>query len=208
MAVLNPLKLIIDNYEENKTEELITENLPDDVSNTRLVPFSKELWIEREDFMEVPVKKWFRFAPGAMVRLKSAYIVRCDSFEKDEIGKVTVIHGTYIPESKSGSDTSKLKVKGTIHWVSVPHAATAEVKLYDRLFKVENPAAEESDFKEYINPDSLQVIQNALIEPHLLNAEVGNHFQFMRNGYFCVDKNSKPGALVFNRTVGLKESFK
>ena len=208
MAVLHPVKLIIDNYEEGRTEELVTDNLPNDPANTRVIPFSKELWIENEDFMEVPVKKWFRLTPGQMVRLKSAYIIRCDSFKKDEEGNVTAIHCTYIPESKSGNDTSGLKVKGTIHWVSVPHAATAQVRLYERLFKVENPAAGEGDFKAYINPDSLQVIEKAFIEPHLQNAHVGSHYQFVRNGYFFVDQDSKPGALVFNRTVTLKEGFK
>ncbi|MEP6951171.1 MAG: glutamine--tRNA ligase/YqeY domain fusion protein [Ginsengibacter sp.] len=207
MAVLHPVKLIIDNYEENKTEELTTENLPNDPSNTRTVPFSKELWIEKEDFMEEPVKKWFRLAPGMMVRLKSAYIIRCDSFIKDNDGNVTELHCTYFPESKSGHDSSHLKVKGTIHWLSVPHAARAEVRLYDRLFTVENPAMEDN-FKDFINPNSLEVIPGAFIEPHLQNAEEGAHFQFIRNGYFCVDKDSKPGALVFNRTVTLKDSFK
>ncbi|MEP7251080.1 MAG: glutamine--tRNA ligase/YqeY domain fusion protein [Ginsengibacter sp.] len=208
MAVLHPVKLIIDNYDENKTEDLVVENLPNDAANTRSVPFSKELWIEREDFMEVPVKKWFRLAPGQMVRLKSAYIVRCDSFIKDEAGSVNEIHCTYLPESKSGHDTSNIKVKGTIHWVSVLHADTAEVRLYERLFKVENPAMEERDFKEYINPDSLRIIDKAFIEPALQKAKSGDHFQFMRNGYFFVDKDSKPGELVFNRTVTLKDSFK
>jgi len=208
MAVLHPVKLIIDNYEENKTEELTTENLPNDPSNTRLVPFSKELWIEYEDFMEDPVKKWFRLSPGMMVRLKSAYIIRCDSYTKDNDNKVTEIHCTYFPESKSGHDTSGLKVKGTIHWLSASHAARAEVRLYDHLFTVENPAMEEGDFKDFINPHSLEVIPNAFIEAHLQNAEEGAHFQFIRNGYFCVDKDSQPGALVFNRTVTLKDGFK
>jgi glutaminyl-tRNA synthetase len=208
MAVLNPLKLIIDNYEENKSEEMITENLPHDPENTRTITFSKELWIEKEDFMEVPVKKWFRLAPGQMVRLKSAYIIRCDNFKKDENGNVTEIHCTYFPESKSGNDMSHLKVKGTIHWVNARDSSKAEIRMYDHLFKVENPAAEEGDFKEYINPNSLQVIPGALIEPNIQNAEPGTHFQFMRNGYFCVDKDSRPGALVFNRTVSLKEGFK
>ncbi len=208
MAVLHPLKLVIDNYEENKTEELISENLPNDPSNTRMIPFSKELWIEREDFMEVPVKKWFRLAPGALVRLKSAYIIRCDSFIKDDNGDVTAIHGTYIPESKSGNDTSGISVKGTIHWLSAQHAAKAEVRLYERLFTVENPAAEEGDFKQFINPHSLEIIPEAYIEPQLQNAEPGKSYQFIRNGYFCVDQDSKPGALVFNRTVTLKDSFK
>jgi glutaminyl-tRNA synthetase len=208
MAVLNPLKLIIDNYDENKTEELTTENLPNDPANTRTITFSKELWIEKEDFMEVPVKKWFRLAPGQMVRLKSAYIIKCESFKKDEDGNVTEIHATYLPESKSHHDISQLKVKGTIHWINARNAATAEVRLYDHLFSVENPAAEEADFKEYINLDSLKVIKNAFIEPHLQHAETGAHFQFMRNGYFCIDKDSRPEKLIFNRTVTLKEGFK
>src|SRR5450432_874855 len=143
MAVLHPVKLIIDNYEENKTEQLTTENLPNDPSNIRSIPFSKELWIEKEDFMEHPMKKWFRLAPGMMVRLKSAYIIRCDSFIKDYGGNVTEIHCTYFPESKSGHDTSHLKVKGTIHWLSVPHAVRAEVRLYDPLFTVANVGMEE-----------------------------------------------------------------
>jgi len=208
MAVLNPLKLIIDNYDENRIEELTTENIPNDPGNIRTITFSKELWIEKEDFMEVPVKKWFRLAPGQMVRLKSAYIIRCESFKKDDTGNITEIHCTYIPESKSHHDTSTLKVKGTIHWLNARDAATAEVRLYDRLFKVENPSAEEGDFKEYMNPDSLHIIKNAFIEPHLQRAETGAHFQFIRNGYFCIDKDSKPGAFVFNRTVTLKEGFK
>lgn len=208
MAVLHPLKLVIDNYEENKTEELISENLPNDPSNTRVIRFSKELWIEKEDFMEVPVKKWFRLAPGAMVRLKSAYIIRCDSFIKDNSGNITEIHCTYIPESKSGNDTSGINVKGTIHWLSAQHVASAEVRLYERLFTVENPAGEEGDFKNFINPHSLEIIPGAFIEPQLQNAKPGKSYQFIRNGYFCVDQDSKPGALVFNRTVTLKDSFK
>ena len=208
MAILNPVKLIIDNYEDDKTEELTTENLPNDPNNNRTITFSKELWIEKDDFMEIPVKKWFRLAPGQMVRLKSAYIVLCESFKKDEDGKVTEIHCTHIPESRSHHDTSNIKVKGTIHWLNARDAATAEVRLYERLFTVENPAAEEGDFKSYINPDSLHVIKNAFIEPQIQHAETGSHFQFIRNGYFCIDKDSKPGALVFNRTVTLKEGFK
>jgi glutaminyl-tRNA synthetase len=208
MAVLNPVKLIIDNYDENKTEELITENLPNDPENTRTVSFSKELWIEKEDFMEEPVKKWFRLAPGQMVRLKSAYIIKCESFKKDVEGNITEIHCSYLPESKSGHDTSQLKVKGTIHWLNAKDAVNAEVRLYNPLFNVENPAAEEGDFKDFINPDSLQVIKTAFIEPSIQIAKPGSHFQFMRNGYFCVDEDSEPGAIVFNRTVTLKDSFK
>ena len=208
MAVLNPVKLVIDNYDTDKTENLTTENLPNDPENIRTITFSKELWIEKEDFMEVPVKKWFRLAPGQMVRLKSAYIVRCDSFIKDEAGIITEIHCSYLPESRSGHDMSHLKVKGTIHWLNAHDAVKAEVRLYDRLFKIEDPAAVEGDFKEYINPDSLHIIHDALIEPSIKDSKVGAHFQFMRNGYFCVDKNSRPGAPVFNRTVTLKEGFK
>lgn len=208
MAVLNPVKLIIDNYDENKTEHFVTGNLPNEADNTRKISFSKELWIEKEDFMEVPVKKWFRLAPGQMVRLKSAYIIKCENVKKDEDGNISEIHCTYIPESRSGNDTSQLKVKGTIHWLNVKDAIHAEVRLYNPLFKVENPSEEEADFKEFINPDSLQVIKNAFVEPHLAKAKTGDTFQFLRNGYFCVDKDSRADGLVFNRTVTLKDSFK
>lgn len=207
MAVLDPVKLIITNYEEDKTEMLTSENGPDEALGHRSIPFGRELWIEREDFMEEAAKKWFRLAPGAMVRLKSAYIVKCESFEKDSDGNITAIHCTYIPESKSGQDTSGISVKGTIHWVSVEHAATAEVRLYDRLFKSENPAAEEGDFKEYMNPDSLHVIHNAYIEPSLTTANLEDRFQFIRKGYFCLDKDSTSDKLVFNRTVTLKDAW-
>ena len=206
MAVLDPVKLIITNYEDGKTEEFQSENGPDEASGTRTVPFGKELWIEREDFMEEAAKKWFRLAPGAMVRLKSAYIVRCDSYDKDADGNITAIHCTYLPESKSGNDTSGLKVKGTIHWVSVQHALSAEVRLYDRLFKVENPSSEEGDFKDNINPDSLQIV-NAFVEPSLKNAGKDDRYQFLRKGYFCLDEDSTAGQLVFNRTVTLKDAW-
>lgn len=206
MAVLDPVRLVITNYDAGKTEELSSENGPDENYGNRIIPFSKDLWIEREDFMEEPAKKWFRLAPGATVRLKSAYIVRCDSFEKDSSGNVTEIHCTYIPESKSGEDASGLKVKGTIHWVSVPHAIQAEVRLYDRLFRVENPSNEEGDFKDYINPDSLQVV-TAYLEPSLQRATTANRYQFLRKGYFCLDKDSGPSHLVFNRTVTLKDAW-
>ncbi|WP_462254508.1 glutamine--tRNA ligase/YqeY domain fusion protein [Ferruginibacter sp.] len=207
MAVLDPVKLIITNYEEGKTEELISENGPDEAMGSRTIPFSKELWIEREDFMEVAAKKWFRLAPGAMVRLKSAYIVKCESVTKDESGNITAIHCTYLPETKSGSDNSGISVKGTIHWVSAAHAVNAEVRLYDRLFKAENPAAEEGDFKENINPDSLQIIKNAFIEPSLAAATLQGRYQFLRKGYFCLDKDSTKEKLVFNRTVTLKDAW-
>ena len=207
MAVLDPVKLIITNYDENTTEENTSENGPDEAMGTRTVPFSKELWIEREDFMEEPAKKWFRLAPGTMVRLKSAYIVKCESFTKDANGYITEVHCTYIPESKSGNDTSGISVKGTIHWVSVAHALTAEVRLYDRLFKSENPAAEEGDFKDNINPNSLQIITGAYIEPSIKNAAMDSRYQFIRKGYFCLDKDSTAEKMVFNRTVTLKDAW-
>ncbi|MBO9673562.1 MAG: glutamine--tRNA ligase/YqeY domain fusion protein [Sphingobacteriaceae bacterium] len=209
MAVLDPIKLVITNYEKG-TEDLIGENNPEaeDGGGTRVIPFSSELWIEREDFMEVPAKKWFRLAPGAMVRLKFAYIVKCEDFVKDENGNITEIRCTYIPESKSGSDTSGINVKGTIHWVSAPHAKTAEIRLYDRLFTSETPDAEEGDFKDYLNPESLTVLPNAYIEPALADADLDGRYQFIRKGYFCLDKDSTADKLVFNRTVTLKDTFK
>lgn len=208
MAVLDPVKLVITNYPEGQTEELPAENNPEDPNaGHHNLTFSNTLYIEREDFMEEPPKKFFRLGPGLMVRLKHAYIVKCDSFEKDANGNVSTIFCSYIPESKSGSDTSGINVKGTIHWVSAAHAATAEVRLYDRLFSVENPAAEEGDFKSFINPSSLEVIPQAYIEPFLLDAKVGDKFQFLRKGYFCVDPDSTPGKLVFNRTVTLKDTW-
>ncbi|WP_443937563.1 glutamine--tRNA ligase/YqeY domain fusion protein [Pedobacter sp. MW01-1-1] len=209
MAVLDPIKLVITNYEKG-TEDLIGENNPEaeDGGGTRVIPFSNELWIEREDFMEEPAKKWFRLAPGAMVRLKFAYIVKCEDFVKDENGNVTEIHCTYIPESKSGSDTSGVHVKGTIHWVSAQHAKTAEIRLYDRLFTSETPDAEEGDFKDYLNPNSLTVLPQAYIEPALAHADLDTRYQFIRKGYFCLDKDSTPENLVFNRTVTLKDTFK
>jgi glutaminyl-tRNA synthetase len=206
MAVLDPVRLVITNFEQGKTILLNSENGPDEAYGHRELPFSKELWIEREDFMEVPAKKWFRLAPGAMVRLKSAFIVRCDEFIKDENGTVQEIHCTYFPESKSGEDNSGLQVKGTIHWVSVAEAVQAEIRLYDRLFKVENPSSEEGDFKDYINPDSLITI-NAFVEPSLKEATIDNRYQFLRKGYFCLDKDSTENKLVFNRTVTLKDAW-
>ena len=209
MAVLDPVKLVITNYPEGQEEWLEGENNPEveGGEGSRKIPFSKELWIEREDFMEEPPKKFFRLGPGLMVRLKHAYIVQCTDFVKDASGKVTEIQCTYIPESKSGSDTSGINVKGTMHWVSVPHAKTAEVRLYDRLFRVEDPSNEEGDFKDYINPDSLQVISNAYIEPDLENATAERGYQFIRKGYFTLDPDTRPGKLVFNRTVTLKDNW-
>lgn len=207
MAVLDPLKLIITNYPEGQTEQLELENNPEDPNGgSRAVPFSKELWIEREDFMENPPKKFFRLGPGLMVRLKGAYIVQCEGFKKDEAGNITEVHATYLPESKSGQDTTGIHVKGTIHWVSAPHAAQAEVRLYDRLFKVEDPSSEEGDFKSYINEQSVVTVQ-AYVEPALLEAGAGTQFQFLRKGYFCVDADSTPGKPIFNRTVTLKDTW-
>ncbi|MGN7203627.1 glutamine--tRNA ligase/YqeY domain fusion protein [Pedobacter sp. SAFR-022] len=209
MAVLDPIKMVITNYPEGNGEVLIGENNPEaeDKGGTREIPFSKALWIEREDFMEEPAKKWFRLAPGAMVRLKFAYIVKCDSFVKDENGNVTEIHCTYIPESKSGEDTSGINVKGTIHWVSAQHAKTAEIRIYDRLFSVESPDSEEGDFKDYLNPDSIKVIQEAYIEPYLASATADTRYQFIRKGYYTLDKDSTAEKLVFNQTVGLKDAW-
>lgn len=207
MAVLDPLKVIITNYPEGKTEELTTENNPEDPEGgTRILPFSREILIEKDDFLENPPKKYFRLAPGQMVRLKSAYIIRCDEVIKDENGEVTELHCSYIENSRSGQDTSGISVKGTIHWVSIPQAVKAEVRLYDRLFKVEDPGSEEGDFKEYINSDSLQTI-TAFVEPSLKEATVGANLQFLRKGYFCLDKDSTGDKLVFNRTVGLKDTY-
>lgn len=209
MVVLDPIKLIIDNYEDGKVEMLHGENNPEveGGGGHRDIPFSKELWIERDDFMENPPKKFFRLGPGLMVRLKHAYIVKCESFEKDAAGNITAVHCTYIPESRSGNDTSGINVKGTMHFVSASHAVPVQVNLYDRLFKVENPSAEEGDFKSYINEDSLKVITNAYAEHDLKNAKQGDKFQFIRLGYFTPDLESTPEKLIFNRTVTLKDSW-
>lgn len=209
MAVLDPIKLIISNYPDGKVEELHGENNPEveGGEGSRAIPFSKELWIERDDFMEDAPKKFFRLGPGLSVRLKHGYIVTCTDFKKDENGNITEVYCEYVPNSKSGEDTSGMKVKGTIHWVSVPHAKEVEVRLYDRLFQDENPAAAE-DFKASINPNSLQIIEKAYAEPDLANAELGKGYQFIRLGYFNLDsKNTTEDKLVFNRTVTLKDSW-
>jgi glutaminyl-tRNA synthetase len=208
MVVFDPLKVIITNYTQ-KEEMLTSENNPeDDKSGTRDIPFSAELYIEREDFMENPPKKYFRLAPGQMVRLKSAYIIKCDKVIKDEKGEIQELHCSYIPESRSGSDTSGINVKGTLHWVSVQHAITAELRLYDRLFRVEDPTDEEGDFKDYLNPESLQVVKSVFAEPALRSASFDDRYQFVRKGYFVLDKDSSTSGIVFNRTVGLKDSWK
>lgn len=207
MVVFDPLKVVITNYPEGE-ELVLSENNPEDPdAGHREIPFSKELYIEREDFMEIPAKKYFRLAPGMMVRLKSAYIIKCEEVVKDTEGNITEVRCTYIPESKSGADTSGINVKGTLHWVSVPHAVTAEVRLYDRLFKVEDVANAEGDFKDHINEDSLTVLSNAYAEPALLNDTANDRYQFIRKGYFSLDKDSTPGKLVFNRTVTLKDGW-
>ncbi len=209
MAVLNPVKLVIDNYPDGQVEMMDAVNNPEDASaGTRKVPFSKYLWIERDDFMENPPKKFFRLAIGQEVRLKYAYIIRCDSIEKDEQGEVKVIHCTYFPETRSGSAESNRKVKGTIHWLSVDHCQTAEVRLFDRLFSVPEPdnVEEGHTFLENLNPDSLKVV-SAYVEPAFIDTNYLAKYQFERIGYFCIDKDSTPEKLVFNRTVTLKDSW-
>ena len=209
MAVLNPVKLVIDNYPEGQVEMMDAVNNPEDASaGTRKVPFSKYLWIERDYFMENPPKKFFRLAIGQEVRLKYAYIIRCDSIEKDEQGEVKVIHCTYFPETRSGSAESNRKVKGTIHWLSVDHCQTAEVRLFDRLFSVPEPdnVEEGHTFLENLNPDSLKVV-SAYVEPAFIDTNYLAKYQFERIGYFCIDKDSTPEKLVFNRTVTLKDSW-
>ena len=209
MAVLDPLKVIITNYPIGKTEDLFIENNPEDPeSGSRMVPFSREIYIERDDFMEEPMKKFFRLGPSLMVRLKGAYIIKCDNFVKDEFGNITELHCTYFEESRSGSDTSGISVKGVIHWVSALHAITAEVRLYDRLLILEDASQVGDDFKKFINPDSLKILPQVYVEPSLKEAKIGTNYQFMRKGYFCLDTDSTTENLVFNRTVGLKDSFK
>jgi glutaminyl-tRNA synthetase len=208
MVVFDPVKVVITNYEEGQVEIVQSEDNPEDGnSGFREVPFSRELYIEREDFMENPSKKYFRLAPGQMVRLKSAYIIKCEEVIKDAEGKIIELRCSYLPESRSGADTSGLKVKGTLHWVSVSHAITAEIRLYDRLFVAEHVDAEEGDFKEYINPDSLKVWATAYAEPSLKQANLTDHYQFLRKGYFCLDKDSTDQKLVFNRAVTLKDTW-
>ncbi len=208
MVVFDPVKIVLTNYPEGQEEMLYGEDNPEDPSSGgRDIPFSRELYIEADDFMENPPKKYFRLAPGQMVRLKSAYIIRCEEVVKDAAGAIRELRCTYIPESRSGSDTSGIQVKGTLHWVSIPHAVPVEVRLYDRLFKVENVAEAEGDFKDHINPDSLQVLPAVYAEPALQTAKTEERYQFLRKGYFTLDPDSTPGKLVFNRTVGLKDMW-
>ena len=207
-AVLNPVKLIVTNYPEGKTEEMEAVNNPERPEDgTHTITFSRELWIERDDFMEEAPKKFFRMVPGKEVRLKNAYIVKCTGCKKAADGTVEEIYCEYDPESRSGMAGADRKVKGTLHWVSVSHCLDAEVRLYDRLFTVENPAADERDFRELLNPESLTVLKNCHVESYLAEAAGQKYLQFQRIGYFTFDKSSTPDHLVFNRTVGLKDSW-
>jgi len=209
-AVLDPVKLIITNYPENEVEMLETPNNPEDeTAGTRLVPFSRELYIERDDFMEEPPKKFFRVGPGLETRLKSAYIIKCEDYRKDATGKITEIYCTYYPNTRSGMPDAERKVKGTLHWVSAAHAIDAEVRLYDRLFMHEEPDGQKDvDFKQFLNPNSLEIKTGCKLEPSLATAKPAEKYQFQRLGYFCVDKDSLNETLVFNKTVGLKDSWK
>ena len=207
-AVLNPVKLIVTNYPEGQTEEMEAVNNPEnEADGTHTITFSRELWIEREDFMEDAPKKFFRMVPGKEVRLKNAYIVKCTGCKKAADGTVEEIYCEYDPESRSGLEGANRKVKGTLHWVSAAHCLPAEVRLYDRLFNVENPSADERDFRELLNPDSLTVLPNCYVEKYVAEQTATRYLQFQRIGYFTYDKHSTPEKLVFNRTVGLKDSW-
>ncbi|MCA6378265.1 MAG: glutamine--tRNA ligase/YqeY domain fusion protein [Cytophagales bacterium] len=206
MVVFNPIKVVLTNYPEGQEEILTSENNPEDPSTgVREMPFGKELFIEADDFMEVPAKKYFRLAPGQMARLKSAFIIKCDTFVKDANGSITELHCTYVPESRSGSDTSGLSVKGVIHWVSARHAVPVEVRQYDRLFRVEDPALI-GELADALHPDSIKVT-TAMAEPALQSATKADRFQFMRTGYFCLDADASEKKLIFNRTVTLKDMW-
>ena len=208
-AVLDPIKMIITNYPEDQVEMMETINNPEDESmGSRTMPFSRDIYIERDDFMEDPPKKFFRLGPGREVRLKSAYIVKCEEFKKDAEGNITEIYCTYDPETRSGMPQSDRRVKGTLHWVSAKHAIEAEIHLYDRLFMDEEPDGhKDKDFKEFINPDSLQILKNCKLEPELAHVKPLDSFQFQRLGYFAVDKNSTPEKIIFNKTVGLRDNW-
>ena len=207
-AVLNPVKLIITNYPEGKTEELEAINNPENMDDgSHTITFSRELWIEREDFMEEAPKKFFRMTPGKEVRLKNAYIIMCTGCKKNDQGEVEEIYAEYDPESKSGMPGADRKVKGTLHWLSTAHCLPAEVRLYDRLFSIENPSADERDFRELLNPDSLKVLTNCYVEKYLQEKQAGDFLQFQRIGYFTIDLDSTQDHLVFNKTVGLKDTW-
>ena len=207
-AVLNPVKLIVTNYPENQTEEMEAVNNPEnEADGIHAITFSKELWIERDDFMEDAPKKFFRMTPGKEVRLKNAYIVKCTGCKKDADGNIEEIYCEYDPESRSGRPGADRKVKGTLHWLSTHHCQKAEVRIYDRLFNVENPSADDRDFRELLNPNSLQKITNCYVEPFATTMPQGSYLQFQRIGYFCPDKDSTPATPVFNKTVGLKDTW-
>jgi glutaminyl-tRNA synthetase len=209
MAVLNPLKVVLTNYTEGSELLQIDNNTEDENAGKRLVPFSKEIYIEQDDFMEDPPKGYHRLSPNGFVRLKGAYIIQHEATIKDENGNITALHCRYIPESKSGNDQSGLKVKGVTHWVSAPTALTAECRIYDRLFTVEAPDGDKDHhFLEFLNPNSLQVMEKIMVEPSAKNLKIGQQVQFLRHGYFCLDPDTEGGHLVFNRTVTLKDSFK
>jgi glutaminyl-tRNA synthetase len=209
MAVLRPLRLVIDNYPEDQVEELDAVNNPEDPTmGTRKILFSRVLYVERDDFQEDPPKKWFRLAPGREVRLKHAYYVTCERVVKDEqTGEVVELHSSYDPKTRGGWSEDGRKVRGTLHWVSAAHALEAEVRLYDHLFTVPNPLDQEDDFMHYVNPDSLVTLKSCRVEPSLAGAAPGSRYQFLRKGYFCVDPDSRDGALVFNRTVSLRDTW-
>ena len=210
MAVINPVKVVITNYPENQTEMVEMENNPEDsTAGTHQMPFGREIYIERDDFMENPPKKFFRLAPEGEVRLKGAYIIKCTGVKKDADGNIEEIYCTYDPDTRSGLPGSMRKVKGTLHWVSAKDAKDVTVRLYDRLFAVENPAEEKDrDFREMLNPDSLKVVEGVKIEPFLAEkAKVGGHFQFQRIGYFTLDPDTTSDNMVFNRTMQLKDTW-
>lgn len=207
-AVLNPVKLVLTNYPEGQTEEMVSVNNPEDeTAGTHTITFSKNLWIERDDFMEDAPKKFFRMTPGKEVRLKNAYIVMCTGCTKDENGNIVEIQAEYDPQSKSGMEGANRKVKGTLHWVSADHCQKAQVRVYDRLFNVENPSADERDFRELLNPNSLQTIDNCYVENYAAERKPGEYLQFQRIGYFMADADGAPGHLVYNKTVGLKDTW-
>jgi glutaminyl-tRNA synthetase len=209
-GVLNPLKVIIQNYPEGKVEDVELINNPEDESmGKRVVPFSHQVYIEHEDFMENPPHKFFRLAPGMEVRLKGAYIIKCTGFKKNEkSGAIEEVYCTFDPETRSGGDATGKKVKGTLHWVSADHAVDAEVRLYDRLFNHEDPSGQkDEDYRKLVNPDSLKILTNCKVEPSIARAMPLDRFQFQRLGYFCVDPDSTISKLVFNRTVQLKDTW-
>jgi glutaminyl-tRNA synthetase len=202
--------VIIDNYPDGQVENLDAINNPEDLKmGSRKIPFSRTIYIEQDDFKEIPPKKYFRLSPGQEVRLKHAYIIKCVDFRKDSSGNITELHCIYDPATRSGETADGRKVKSTLHWVSADHAVSADVRLYDHLFTKPDPddVPEGSDFTEFINPNSLELLRDCKLEPGLASVKPGDRMQFLRHGYFCVDLNSKPGALIFNRAVSLKDSW-